>query len=236
MAVMCVDATDATTVRSATREVAIADILAYRAPFLIDKLMKNRIADSKEEAEALFAEVKKYLVITRSDEDVSWKMYSVRIDEAWHQFILYTEEYADFCERFFGSYVAHRPGNFPARAALNSPGRISTLDGFRRRYESLFGTDLPEIWDDARAIKLSRRVFNDWAGLWQCRKVGDISELLNTHGVVLMSVDTIAHGALWFIARTGAFYVRELPGDLTEEEKVGLISMMVKYKLLRLAP
>jgi hypothetical protein len=51
-----------------------------------------------------------------------------------------------------------------------------------------------------------------------------------------MSVDAIARDALSFIARTGTFYTRELPGDLTDEEKVGLVSALVDSKLLRLAP
>jgi hypothetical protein len=227
---------DAATLGPAAQEVAITDVLAYRAPFLIEKLVKNRIADSEEEAEALFAEVKKYLVITRSDDQVSWKMYSVRVDEAWHQFILYTDAYTEFCERFFGAYVGHSPGNLPAPLTPGSSGGVSTLDGFRNRYRELFAIDLPEIWDDARAVTASRRVFNDAAGVWECREAGDFIELVGGHGTVLMSVDVFARDALAFITRTGAFYVRELPGDLTEEEKVGLVSALVEYRLLRFAP
>ncbi len=36
-----------------------------------------------------------------------------------------------------------------------------------------------------------------------------------------------------FIATTGAFYVRELPADLSDEEKVALISTLVDMRLLR---
>jgi hypothetical protein len=227
---------DAATFGPWVREVTISDILAYRAPFLIEKLVKNRIADSEEEAEGLFAEVKKYLVVTRSDDEVSWKMYSVRVDEAWHQFILYTDAYTEFCEQFFGGYVGHSPGNLPALGALDGSGKVSTLEGFRRRYRAFFGTDLPQVWNDALAVSPSRRVFNDAAGLLQCRESGNVAELTSAQGAVLMAVDAIARDALEFIARTAAFYVRELPGDLTDEEKVGLVSALVEFKLLRFAP
>jgi hypothetical protein len=38
-----------------------------------------------------------------------------------------------------------------------------------------------------------------------------------------------------FIAETGAFYVRELPGGLGDDEKIALIATLVEHKLLRLA-
>jgi hypothetical protein len=47
-------------------------------------------------------------------------------------------------------------------------------------------------------------------------------------------VSDLAVDALRFIADTGAFYVRELPGELTSAEKVGLVAALVEMKLLRL--
>jgi hypothetical protein len=58
-------------------------------------------------------------------------------------------------------------------------------------------------------------------------------DLADHNGAVLISVSDLAREALDFIARTGAFYVRELPGGLTSDEKVGLISTMVDARLLR---
>jgi hypothetical protein len=58
-------------------------------------------------------------------------------------------------------------------------------------------------------------------------------ELIGHNGAVLFSVSDLAREALEFIARTGAFYVRELPGGLTDDEKLALISTMVDARLLR---
>ena len=55
---------------------------------------------------------------------------------------------------------------------------------------------------------------------------------MDAKGDVLLSVNKIAREALAFVARTGAFYVRELPG-LTNEEQVALIATLVEHKLLR---
>jgi hypothetical protein len=58
-------------------------------------------------------------------------------------------------------------------------------------------------------------------------------DLMDGEGRALLSVSAVAENALRFIANTGAFYVREVPGDLTEEEKVALVSALVELKVLR---
>src|SRR5690242_17762604 len=80
-------------------------VLRFDAPYLIEKLVKDRIVDTAAEGEALFAEAKKYLILSHMDSDVSWDMYSRRVDEAWHQFVLFTSQYVDFCHRYFGEYL-----------------------------------------------------------------------------------------------------------------------------------
>ena len=106
-------------------------VLRFEAPYLIEKLVKDRIVDTADEGEALFAEAKKFLILSYVDSDVSWDMYSTRVDEAWHQFVLFTSQYVDFCHRYFGEYLHHNPSNAP-----EVPGRPelkrSTFKGFSR--------------------------------------------------------------------------------------------------------
>src|SRR5436189_1421812 len=85
------------------------DALTYEAPFLIEKLLKDRIVETPEEGEAIFTEVKRWIALIRTDRTKDWEMYSARIDEVWHQFILFTREYIEFCNQFFGAYVSHIP-------------------------------------------------------------------------------------------------------------------------------
>ncbi|SIT58661.1 hypothetical protein BQ8794_550004 [Mesorhizobium prunaredense] len=49
-------------------------------------------------------------------------------------------------------------------------------------------------------------------------------------------INDIARDALEFISCTGSFYVRELPGTLTDDEKVGLVATLVEHRVLRVAP
>jgi hypothetical protein len=208
------------------------DALAHEAPYLIEKLVKNRVVDSAEEGRALFLEVKRYLVLNQIDRTRIWKMYSLRVDEAWHQFILYTAEYLTFCQRYFGRYVHHRPSNAPDTGL---PGRApeATFAEFADRYREVFEVDLPSYWVDSSSVRPHRRILNDRAGHFRVHSADSMVDLVGHNGVVLFSVSELAAEALEFIAGTGEFYVRELPGDLTDDEKVGLIATLVDDKLLR---
>jgi hypothetical protein len=209
------------------------DSLDYEAPFLIEKLVKDRIVETPEEAEALFTEVKRYMIMAALDYTKSWHMYSLRIDECWHQFILFTRQYIEFCKQYFDRYIPHSPSNAPeAKSAVSVE---TTFQQFSERYEELFGMPLPDIWYDARNITTRRRVLNDHAGQLMLQDDAGMVELLNPRGDMLLSVNELARDALAFIARTGAFYVRELPGDLDEDEKVALVATLVQCRLLRLA-
>ena len=210
------------------------DALAFEAPFLLEKLLKERIAETTQEADALFSEVKKFIVLARSDETKIWEMYSLRIDEVWHQFVLFTAQYIEFCQRFFGRYVHHSPSNAPKSEAENSLP-VASFDMFRHRYEELFKSPLPDLWYDEKSIRTQRRVFNDRAGSLSLRNENEMVELITSRGDVLFRVNELARDALAFVARTPAFYVRELPAELTDDEKVSLIAALVEYKVLRVS-
>jgi hypothetical protein len=211
------------------------DSLNYEAPFLIEKLVKDRIVETPEEAEDLFTEVKRYIFIAALDHTEGWNMYSRRVDECWHQFILFTRQYFEFCKRYFGRYISHSPSNAPKAKSAVSVG-TTTFQQFGERYEELFGTPLPDVWYDARNVTTCRRVLNDYAERLTLHDNAEMVELLNANGDLLLSVNDLARDALAFIAQTSAFYVRELPGDLDDEEKVALVAILVQSNLLRLAP
>ena len=211
-----------------------SDALAYEAPFLIERLLKARIAETAEEAEALFLEVKKYTVLVRSDTTRIWDMHSLRVDEAWHQFILFTPQYTDFCQRFFGLYIHHSPSNAPQSERAKAVP-VAPFAEFRDRYQKLFGAPLPDVWYDERSITLERRVLNERAGLLALRDDREGIDLVAPDGDVLLTVNEFARKALAFIAQTGAFHVRELPGELSDEEKIALIATLVEYRILRVA-
>jgi hypothetical protein len=218
----------------ATNSAAFAS-LTYEAPFLVEKLLKERIAETENEANALIREVKRYIFLVQSDSAKTWEMYSLRIDEAWHQFVLFTAEYIEYGRQFFGGYIDHSPSNAPKHDAGIEPKAATTFDEFRHHYTALFGEELPDLWYDERSITLNRRILNDHQGTDTLRLsiAHEVREIRDESGQVLFAINSVGHTALEFIFSTSTFYVRELPGDLSGEEKVALISTLVQLRLLR---
>jgi hypothetical protein len=213
------------------------EALAYEAPFLIEKLLKDHVADTAEEAQILFTEVKRYLVACYSGEDRTrlWEMYSLRIDEVWHQFVLFTREYVAFCERYFGRYVHHNPSNAPKYETDEQWPEPLSFEEFVPSYEAFFGVPVPDCWYDEKTVTPARRITHETTGSMTTRAQGGTVDLLGPEGDVLLSVNDLARPALEFVARTPVFYVRELPGGLADEEKVSLVATLVEFRLLRLA-
>lgn len=220
----------------ATVSPLLRDALSFDAPYVVERLVNDRVVDSLDEGRELFAEILKYLVLCELNRDVVVGMYSARVDEAWHAFILYTTEYTDFCRRFFGRYVGHAPKNAPPADNHDHLDQCElTFDEFRERYQKTFAEPLPDVWYDVRSIAPARRVFNDSAPNMTVAQHDSIAELIDDSGNVILSANAIAYDALLFIAQTGAFYVRELPGGLTDGEKVNLIRTLTSWGVLRVA-
>jgi hypothetical protein len=212
--------------------VAVPDVLAYEAPFVLEKLLKEGIADSADESAALFTEVKRYLLLGRHHRDETFAMYSRRVDAAWHSFVLFTEQYAEFCQRYFDMYLHHIPAEAP-RSEGGPPRRVADFARFCVAYEALFGEKVPDLWRDHTSIALHRRLINDAVGRLRVEVDGDHAMLFGTNGDCLVTVNSLAAEALRFVAETRQFYVRELPGDLTDDEKLGLGEVFVEHELLR---
>lgn len=49
------------------------------------------------------------------------------IDQIWHVFLLYTQDYMDFCEEYFGEYLHHLPDIVP-----NLPSEEQNEEGFEQ--------------------------------------------------------------------------------------------------------
>lgn len=207
------------------------DALDYEAPFLVEKLVEDRVATDEAEARLLVREVKRFLVLIQTNEHLQWDMCSRRVDEAWHQFMLFSREYIQFCMRYFGAYVQHRPGR-----AATAVRAATELPVFQSRYEAYYGEPLPDVWYDDKSIAPHRRVINDGAGRMSVRLDDERVSLVSETGETLVSVDQPALTAMRFIARTDAFYVRELPGQLTDDEQVMLVVSLVERRILRVAP
>ena len=219
---------------STTLEARLEGALAFSAPYVVDRLLKDRVVDTPAAAEQLFTEAKRYLVLCAATPQMSFGMHSAMVDAAWHTFILFTAEYAEYGHRYFGDYLHHSPvADHDTEVPLL---KVASFNDFEQRYEELFGQPLPTVWYDDTSVVPSRRVINDGAGILIADCDYHTVRLIDGTGAAVLYVDALARDAVDFIARTRDFYVRELPGDLTDDEKVGVVQTLVRSGVLRVAP
>lgn len=85
----------------------LAEIMGYDHPKLVRRLQEKLRIQKREEALDLFDDTKRFFFLCGT---VPHSLAPPeRIDECWRQFILYTQDYAEFCQSFFGRFIQHRP-------------------------------------------------------------------------------------------------------------------------------
>ena len=124
------------------------DLDAYKFPEVIYYKLKKHYEHEREEAELLVREAKRYVYLAHvNDYPV---VPSEEIDHAWHEMILITKSYHDFCNTLCGEYVHHVPSS-PEELASESYGE-SIWEKYRetqKRYEELYGEPCDKrAWTD----------------------------------------------------------------------------------------
>jgi hypothetical protein len=114
-------------------------ILEYEAPFLEEKLLAEGKFNSSKEYDKAFLEFKRYACLV-SDTNLRLPMISKPVDEVWHQFILFTNKYMEFCNTYMGSYLHHTPNT-----SYTQSNSISTHE-FKSLYQRRFGDLDQRIW------------------------------------------------------------------------------------------
>jgi hypothetical protein len=73
-----------------------------------------------------FDELLKYLCLCA----VSGQGYGMRgpVDECWHTFIIFTKEYADFCDKVLGRFIHHAPNTNKTEKLIYSINASKTSD------------------------------------------------------------------------------------------------------------
>ncbi|HEX9680976.1 MAG TPA: hypothetical protein VGA32_05950, partial [Anaerolineales bacterium] len=75
--------------------------------FVAERLERKGLLAADEIPESI-REFKRYLALVGLGHR-GLAMASPKIDEVWHAFILFTREYADFCQAVFGEFIHHVP-------------------------------------------------------------------------------------------------------------------------------
>ncbi len=89
---------------------SLSDVLTYRNADVINKFLEH-FEMTFEEAEDLFNETLKWMWLCARDEiPPLFITHDLQIlDEMWHTFILFTQDYAAFCDHYLGQFIHHAP-------------------------------------------------------------------------------------------------------------------------------
>lgn len=105
-----------------------------------DKIINRIAAHGVEKASECFEECLKFLSLCAARPGEAF-VPSIKVDNAWHEFILCTKEYTEHCSEF-GTYVHHDPTDEPD---------IEAYERTRTALKEQFGSINSEIWPPAHA-------------------------------------------------------------------------------------
>jgi len=105
---------------------------AYIDGFSYQRLLDQRLAArrpelSAEQREQVFVALNDYFHLCRQAGRRMVAMPSQAVDDAWHEFILFTRQYDQFCRHAFGRFLHHTPAE-----AMRNPTQAS--DGLKRAW------------------------------------------------------------------------------------------------------
>jgi len=129
------------TILAPTKETA----LAYRNDAVIERIAQDNNL-TQEQAESIFMDTLRFLwVASVADGPVS---PTKAIDKGWHAFILFTRDYAHYCEQHLGQMIHHQPHTAAIKSKAGykrrcTETRTRTFDVARRE----FGASLSANWN-----------------------------------------------------------------------------------------
>lgn len=111
----------------------LARLASFEAPYLEERLLSKGVLANHGEFQDVFSEFKKFVALNYLY-DESFVMLSPAVDSLWHQFILFTRSYTEFCLEFLGRYLHHEPAG-----SLQSDNTEKAVSRFYMLYERTFG-------------------------------------------------------------------------------------------------
>jgi hypothetical protein len=141
-----------------TREqsLRVERVAFYPLEFLKDRLM-TRQGIAAQQAEDLLGEFRRFMIIAAL-EGPPLAIPNAAVDDVWHEFLLFTRQYREFCTATVGEYVDHVPHS------TATPVPESAMQRFLEYYTRYFGI-VPEPWFCQRASTEPLR----WSG-WVARE------------------------------------------------------------------
>lgn len=126
----------------ATVAPSLEAVMSYHHPRLLERLVE-RLGMDPDEAREKFEDTRRFLYLSGTTAEVLAP--TEQIDEVWHNFMLYSKDYAEFCTTHFGSTIHHNPWS----KAEVAESDWSVVRRTRELAERVFGAELSANWDYA---------------------------------------------------------------------------------------
>ena len=121
-----------------TEQVEMLGALERADLWFVEERLTRKQGFSAIRAQEAILEFKRYMTLV----GLGYRglgMISPELDEVWHAFILFTRDYAAFCQAAFGEFIHHVP-----RTSRDESPPVGA-ERFLQAYREVFG-GLPEIW------------------------------------------------------------------------------------------
>ena len=176
-----------------------SELRDFEAPeALCQRTIKLGIVRSSDEFGVYFEELKKYLWMGRfGNLDESVPMFSKTIDAIWHEWILFTREYTDFCQNYFGQYMHHTPNIAAPAVTREEADDKRRLRFFVAAYAAIFGPLSPAWGLDTTGLDehMTTDAVTDEAVATQIREICAQQVILDRHQVVVAQAEQPAVSA-----------------------------------------
>jgi hypothetical protein len=123
-----------------TRKISADQIIQAAMSFDMKKILERYCKDYDIPADMALEyekELKRYLVLCASNPNINYIMKGP-VDKLWHTFIIFTHEYADFCNQVAGHFIHHVPS-----AGQEKQSKPKKPDRFVEDYRKLFHKSPP---------------------------------------------------------------------------------------------
>jgi len=114
-------------------------------------------------------------------------MPSTLVDDLWHEFMLHTREYAEFCDAAFGRFLHHQPETAmsPGQAVANRSDRLVLTLRLAQQDEGSEPAALPLLFrvDRDAGLKDGRRYLADCGGRGLCHSMPNTVCLQHLNGL-----------------------------------------------------
>jgi hypothetical protein len=104
----------------------------------LGKKIRRALMCTADDAKRALVEAIKFMCLA-SESDVGRLTPAHRVDLAWHELILFTRSYQEFCEKHFGKFVHHQP------EGVNQDNQLQFAKTLQL-YKQAFGPPPQDFW------------------------------------------------------------------------------------------